>query len=143
MNRVDTKMQLIWLRSDLRLHDNTALSAAAARGPCAAVYLLSPEQWLEHDDAPCKVDFWLRNLRALSHELGQLNIPLLIRRAPRWEDAHCWTCAGSGRSTRCTSTRNTAFMNPVAMQRSPGRSGPKASRFTATSINCCSSPVVC
>ncbi|PYY71364.1 deoxyribodipyrimidine photo-lyase [Pseudomonas jessenii] len=80
-------MQLIWLRSDLRLHDNTALSAAAARGPCAAVYLLSPEQWLEHDDAPCKVDFWLRNLRALSRELGQLNIPLLIRRAPRWEDA--------------------------------------------------------
>ena len=65
MNRVDTKMQLIWLRSDLRLNDNTALSAAVARGPCVAVYLLSPEQWLEHDDAPCKVDFWLRNLRCL------------------------------------------------------------------------------
>ncbi|EJM66856.1 deoxyribodipyrimidine photolyase [Pseudomonas sp. GM49] len=80
-------MQLIWLRSDLRLNDNTALSAAAARGPCVAVYLLSPEQWLEHDDAPCKVDFWLRNLRELSRELGQLNIPLLIRQAPRWDDA--------------------------------------------------------
>lgn len=87
MNRVATNMQLIWLRSDLRLHDNTALSAAAARGPCVAVYLLSPEQWLEHDDAPCKVDFWLRNLRELSRELAQLNIPLLIRRASRWEDA--------------------------------------------------------
>ncbi|EJM63444.1 deoxyribodipyrimidine photo-lyase, partial [Pseudomonas sp. GM48] len=80
-------MHLIWLRSDLRLHDNTALSAAAARGPCMAVYLLSPGQWLEHDDAPCKVDFWLRNLRELSRELGQLNIPLLIRQAPRWDDA--------------------------------------------------------
>lgn len=80
-------MQLIWLRSDLRLHDNTALSAAAARGPCVAVYLLSPEQWLEHDDAPCKVDFRLRNLRELSCELGHLNIPLLIRQAPRWDDA--------------------------------------------------------
>ena len=33
MNRTDTTMQLIWLRSDLRLHDNTALAAAAARGP--------------------------------------------------------------------------------------------------------------
>jgi deoxyribodipyrimidine photo-lyase len=58
MNRVDTNMQLIWLRSDLRLHDNTAPSAAAAHGPCVAVYRLSPEQWLDHDDAPCKVDFW-------------------------------------------------------------------------------------
>ncbi|WP_150772125.1 deoxyribodipyrimidine photo-lyase [Pseudomonas fluorescens] len=80
-------MQLIWLRSDLRVHDNTALSAAAAVGPCVAVYLLSPEQWLEHDDAPCKVDFWLRNLAEMSQALGELNIPLLIRTAPRWDDA--------------------------------------------------------
>src|SRR5689334_12595551 len=87
MNRVDSKKQLIWLRSDLRLHDNTALSAAAARGPCMAVDLLSPGQWLEHDDAPCKVDFWPRNLRELSRERGQLNMPLLVRQAPRWDDA--------------------------------------------------------
>ncbi|MGE8189341.1 deoxyribodipyrimidine photo-lyase [Pseudomonas sp. NPDC086278] len=80
-------MQLIWLRSDLRLHDNTALSAAAARGPTVAVYLPSPEQWLEHDDAPCKVDFWLRNLDDLSRALGELNIPLLIRTASRWDAA--------------------------------------------------------
>jgi deoxyribodipyrimidine photo-lyase len=87
MNRANSKMQLIWLRSDLRLHDNTALSAAAACGPTVAVYLLSPQQWREHDDAPCKVDFWLRNLQALGGALGQLNIPLLIRHAPRWDDA--------------------------------------------------------
>ncbi|MBK5513862.1 deoxyribodipyrimidine photo-lyase [Pseudomonas sp. TH15] len=80
-------MQLIWLRSDLRLHDNTALSAAAARGPTVAVYLLSPEQWREHDDAPCKVDFWLRNLDELSKSLGELNIPLLIRTATHWDQA--------------------------------------------------------
>ena len=86
-HRTDTTMQLIWLRSDLRLLDNTALSAAAARGPCVAVYVLSPQQWLEHDDAPCKVDFWLRNLSELSRALGELNIPLLIREASRWDDA--------------------------------------------------------
>ncbi|MCU1729201.1 deoxyribodipyrimidine photo-lyase [Pseudomonas sp. 7P_10.2_Bac1] len=80
-------MQLLWLRSDLRQHDNTALSAAAERGPTVAVYLISPEQWLAHDDAPCKVDFWLRNLRILSDSLMQLNIPLLIRTAPTWDDA--------------------------------------------------------
>ncbi|NBF03562.1 deoxyribodipyrimidine photo-lyase [Pseudomonas sp. Fl5BN2] len=80
-------MQLIWLRSDLRLHDNTALSAAMQRGPTVAVYLLSPEQWLAHDDAPCKVDFWLRNLQHLSTALDQLNIPLLIRSATTWDQA--------------------------------------------------------
>jgi len=80
-------MQLLWLRSDLRQHDNTALSASAERGPTVAVYLLSPEQWQEHDDAPCKVDFWLRNLRELSKTLGEVNIPLLIRSAPRWDQA--------------------------------------------------------
>ena len=80
-------MQLIWLRSDLRQNDNTALSAAAERGPTVAVYLISPEQWLAHDDAPCKVDFWLRNLSVLSDSLEQLNIPLLIRSAPAWDQA--------------------------------------------------------
>src|SRR3546814_1785866 len=81
------RTQLIWLRSDLRLHDNTALATAAARGPCVAVYLPSPEQWRAHDDAPCKIDFWLRNLSSLSTALGELNIPLLIRHAPRWDQA--------------------------------------------------------
>ena len=87
MDAVSADMQLIWLRSDLRQHDNTALAAAAARGPTVAVYLLSPQQWLEHDDAACKVDFWLRNLRELSASLGQLNIPLLIRTATLWDQA--------------------------------------------------------
>ncbi|OLF51895.1 deoxyribodipyrimidine photo-lyase [Pseudomonas chlororaphis] len=80
-------MQLIWLRSDLRLHDNTALCAATQRGPTAAVYLLSPLQWQAHDDAACKVDFWLRNLQQLSGDLARLNIPLLIREAPSWDQA--------------------------------------------------------
>ena len=80
-------MQLIWLRSDLRHYDNTALGAAAERGPTVALYLISPEQWLAHDDAPCKVDFWLRNLRVLSDSLQQLSIPLLIRTAALWDQA--------------------------------------------------------
>lgn len=87
MIQTETDMQLIWLRSDLRQHDNTALAAAAERGPTVAVYLLSPEQWQQHDDAPCKIDFWLRNLRELSKSLGELNIPLLLRTAPHWDQA--------------------------------------------------------
>ena len=80
-------MQLIWLRSDLRLHDNTALTAACAKGPSIAVYLLSPAQWRSHDDSPNKVDFWLRNLAQLSRELKALHIPLLIATADTWDKA--------------------------------------------------------
>lgn len=80
-------MQLIWLRNDLRIHDNTALAAACTRGPALAVWLVSPAQWLAHDDAPCKIDFWLRNLQSLRQSLADLNIPLLIRDADHWDDA--------------------------------------------------------
>ena len=79
--------QLIWFRTDLRVRDNTALHAAMQAGPTLAVFLLSPGQWHAHDAAPCKVDFWLRNLRTLQAELHQLNVPLLIRQAELWEDA--------------------------------------------------------
>ncbi|HWD34139.1 deoxyribodipyrimidine photo-lyase [Pseudomonas caricapapayae] len=78
-------MQLIWLRSDLRVDDNTALSAACAQGPTLAVWLISAQQWRNHDDAPCKIDFWLRNLTTLKERLAALNIPLLVREADTWE----------------------------------------------------------
>ena len=80
-------MQLIWLRSDLRVHDNTALSAAMEQGPTLAVYMISPAQWHSHDDAPCKVDFWLRSLAALKIELEALHVPLLIVQAKTWDKA--------------------------------------------------------
>ncbi|MGY4490612.1 deoxyribodipyrimidine photo-lyase [Pseudomonas sp. TE3610] len=80
-------MQLIWFRTDLRLHDNTALAAACAQGPTLAVWLVSPAQWHQHDDAPCKVDFWLRNVAALSEQLAAKHIPLLIRTVDTWDKA--------------------------------------------------------
>lgn len=80
-------MHLTWLRSDLRIDDNTALSAASERGPTIALWLVSPGQWRAHDDAACKVDFWLRNLRDLRQSLERLNIPLLIRTIDTWGQA--------------------------------------------------------
>lgn len=79
--------QLLWLRNDLRTHDNTALLAALQAGPTVAVYLLSPAQWRAHDDAACKIDFWLRNLHELQKSLAKLNVPLLIRCADTWAQA--------------------------------------------------------
>ncbi|MDH0746136.1 deoxyribodipyrimidine photo-lyase [Pseudomonas sp. GD03842] len=80
-------MQLFWLRTDLRTHDNTALNAAMKQGPTVAAFMISPEQWRRHDEASCKVDFWLRNLAVLKDSLKALNIPLLIVNADTWDKA--------------------------------------------------------
>lgn len=71
---------LVWFRRDLRIEDHTALheaSRAATRGIVAA-YVVCPQEWTNHDDAPVKIDFWLRNLRELSASLGRRNIPLIV-----------------------------------------------------------------
>lgn len=77
-------MQLHWFRTDLRVQDNTALLAASRRGAVLALYVLSPQQWQQHDDALCKIDFWQRNLQQLQQALAQLNIPLLVLRVAVW-----------------------------------------------------------
>ncbi|WP_236211526.1 deoxyribodipyrimidine photo-lyase [Metapseudomonas otitidis] len=79
--------QLIWFRCDLRVHDNTALTAALQAGPTLALFLVSPGQWQAHDDAAAKVDFWLRNLVELQRELQALNVPLLVRHIDHWDEA--------------------------------------------------------
>lgn len=78
--------QLMWFRSDLRTQDNTALSQAMRSGSTIALYLITPSQWQRHDDAPCKVDFWLRNLAELSKALTALNVPLLVRQCDDWSE---------------------------------------------------------
>lgn len=80
-------MNLHWFRSDLRLTDNTALSLAAqAQQGVIGLYIVSVAQWQQHDDAPCKIDFWFRQLRVLSTQLAELNIPLKILYVPYWTD---------------------------------------------------------
>ncbi|WP_338878581.1 deoxyribodipyrimidine photo-lyase [Achromobacter veterisilvae] len=78
---------LLWLRTDLRAHDNPALAAAAEGGAATALFLAAPGQWRRHGDAPAKVDFWLRNLRELSRELGRLGIPLKLLTVRDWSEA--------------------------------------------------------
>jgi deoxyribodipyrimidine photo-lyase len=78
---------LVWLRADLRTRDNHALfEACRTDADVIAVFLISPEQWREHDWGAPRVDFVLRNLQSLSEELRGLGIPLLIRHAPRFHD---------------------------------------------------------
>jgi deoxyribodipyrimidine photo-lyase len=73
---------LMWFRSDLRVQDNTALHYAckAADEGVIAVFTVCAKQWSDHDWGSMKVDFVLRNVRALSEALAKLNIPLKLVR---------------------------------------------------------------
>lgn len=76
---------LVWFRRDLRIKDNSALhhaSASANRGPDGGVvglFIITPQQWEQHNDADVKIAFWLENLKCLSTSLQERNIPLLIQ----------------------------------------------------------------
>ncbi|WP_151769040.1 deoxyribodipyrimidine photo-lyase [Acinetobacter colistiniresistens] len=78
--------QLIWFRQDLRIHDHAALWHATQAGSCLALVILSPAQWQQHDDAPIKIEFYLRQLQELKKQLDKLNIPLMIQTIPLWKD---------------------------------------------------------
>ncbi|MCC5901276.1 MAG: deoxyribodipyrimidine photo-lyase [Halomonas sp.] len=80
-------VQLVWLRSDLRTHDNSALAAAAAKGPVVAVFLRSIQQWQSHGHGTNKIDFWARGVAAIKASLDGLNIPLLHRDIDTYDDA--------------------------------------------------------
>ncbi len=42
-------MQVVWFKRDLRVHDHSALSQAAAAGPVMPLYILEPELWKQPD----------------------------------------------------------------------------------------------
>ncbi|MGV3592438.1 MAG: cryptochrome/photolyase family protein [Gammaproteobacteria bacterium] len=77
---------LHWFRSDLRTHDNLALSAAQAAGTVIGLYIATPQQWRMHHDAPIKQDYWRRNLHTLADELRALGIPLVYVEVPAYAD---------------------------------------------------------
>ena len=78
---------ICWFRNDLRVLDNPALHHCCLNSNgVIAVYFLNRKQWLEHNDAAVKINFWLRNLECLQNELKKLNIPLVILEADTYRD---------------------------------------------------------
>lgn len=78
--------QLVWFRNDLRISDNPALHYACQQATSvSAIYIATPAQWREHDDADAKVDFWRRNLVLLKTSLACLNIKLHIFEVDRYQ----------------------------------------------------------
>jgi deoxyribodipyrimidine photo-lyase len=71
-----------WVRRDLRLADNPALTAAARHGRVVALYLHTPEE-----EGPAALGaaarWWLHHsLAALGSSLAEHGVPLLIRKGP-------------------------------------------------------------
>ncbi len=79
---------LHWFRNDLRTLDNPALTAATvdSQGDIICCYCITEQQWLEHDMAPIKADFLLRNLEELEKALTARGIPLFILHAGTFQE---------------------------------------------------------
>ncbi len=76
---------LVWFRSDLRVHDNTALARACKSADRGVVALLTitPRQWKDKFGwGDAKADFVLRNMRSLAESLSALNIPVRVVSQP-------------------------------------------------------------
>lgn len=78
--------QLVWFRTDLRLEDQPALLAARESGPALGLFIVSPQQWEHHDDAPVKLDLWRRALIDLQPRLAACGVALKLLRLDRWSE---------------------------------------------------------
>ncbi len=79
-------LSLIWLRNDLRLTDNPALTWACKQAQkTVAVVTLTPESWDAHGESAARMGLWRDQLRSVAGELEKLNIPLRVLRLQRFE----------------------------------------------------------
>lgn len=80
------KCTLFWFRSDLRIGDNTGLSAAIDEAKSSGkqlkvLYIMSPVEWIElRHWGLAKVDYLLRTVDALQKDLQNYGIQLILRR---------------------------------------------------------------
>jgi deoxyribodipyrimidine photo-lyase len=76
---------ILWLRHDLRLDDNPALIAAAARGAVVPAFIWAPEEEAPWEPGAAS-RWWLhQSLEKLSAAFAKAGAPLLIRRGPSLE----------------------------------------------------------
>ncbi|WP_064608707.1 deoxyribodipyrimidine photo-lyase [Photobacterium sp. J15] len=89
----NSKTGLVWFRADLRVVDNTALTAACQRSDnVIAIFTSTPMQWHEHNVAPIQVDLIQRRLGVLRSQLAEIGIPLLIYQVADFEAAAKSVC---------------------------------------------------
>ena len=70
---------LVWLRNDLRMDDNPALRKACINSDeVHCIYIYSLEQMKLHNDANCKIEFIINNLKDLDNSLQKIGVPLTV-----------------------------------------------------------------
>ena len=80
--------QLVWFRNDLRVADNPALTAACESSEAVrACFILTPDQWQEHDWSAARVQFVIAHVNSLAEQLASLGIPTSFIHASRFEDS--------------------------------------------------------
>ncbi len=96
------KNTILWLRNDLRLHDNPALCEAAQRGQVIPLYIYDEDRQNPWPMGGAS-KWWLHHsLTALAKELQKHNVPLILRRGDAQRillelaeesgaDMVCWT----------------------------------------------------
>lgn len=77
--------QLVWLRNDLRLDDNPALSMAQQQGPVTVVFVSTPAQWSDYGEAPAKLAFRAAALQDIADRLAAKSIRFEIVECGRFE----------------------------------------------------------
>ena len=78
---------LVWLRNDLRMDDNPALKYACLNSDeVHCIYFYQLEQMKSHNEANCKIEFIIENLKDLESNLSKINIPLTVIASKCFED---------------------------------------------------------
>ncbi len=76
---VNTRVQLVWFKRDLRIRDHEPLSLAAERGPVLPLYVAEPGLWAQPDAAARHWAFIAESLQELRQALAALGQPLVVR----------------------------------------------------------------
>ncbi|KFB89517.1 deoxyribodipyrimidine photolyase [Serratia grimesii] len=86
---------LVWLRNDLRITDNKALYAACSDPDARvlAVFIATPQQWLQHEMAPRQAAFIHANLLLVQQALAERGIPLGYHQCDDFATSVDWLAA--------------------------------------------------
>ena len=66
------KLQVVWLKRDLRLQDHPAFSTAARQGPVLVLYVIESDYWQLPDTSRRQWEFIYESLQDVHQELGRL-----------------------------------------------------------------------
>ena len=66
---VNSKIEIVWFKRDLRTSDNYALFEASRQGTILPIYIFEPDLWKEPDHSYRHYEFLKRSLRDLNDQL--------------------------------------------------------------------------